>query len=168
MKMYLIITLLLITAITQGLQARIIPLPDKTSENQVFEKTGIPNFQSTSCYGQNYYRKNSRHQYNMTKGSVLNLDNVDADVKIITWNRDYAEVEILKISPLSIYDLENKEVMISNDGDLTIRTCCSSPENCTMINLKIKLPVDMTLGEITSHEGNLCLKNMNNRKILFR
>ncbi len=170
MKIYLIITVLLISLMATGLQARIINLPCKTSASPVFETVGSSKDQQlNSCYGQNYYRKNSRHKYNMTKGSSLYLDNVDADVKIITWEKDYVEIEIMKVSPLSEYDLENKEVMINNDGNLTIRTCCSDPENCTVINLKIKLPADMSLGDITSHMGNLCLKDMNNySEILLR
>ena len=169
MNKKLIITLILITALAVGLQAKILETNTLTSQSQIKGqcKYNTDN-QTTMDYGQIYYRKNSCHQFNMAKGSTLNLDRVKADVKVVTWDRDYAEIEIMKVSTHSVQDLENREVMINNNGNLTVRTCCSCPDNCTLINLKIKLPAGVALGDITDLDGSLSLKKFDDSVLLCR
>jgi hypothetical protein len=169
MNKKLIITLILITALAVGLQAKIVETNTPASLSQINEQCNYAtDNQATMDYGQNYYRKNSSHQFNMAKGSTLNLDRVKADVKVVSWDRDYAEIEIMKVSTQSASDLNNREVMINNDGNLTVSTCCSCPENQTMINLKIKLPAGVALGDINEHQGNLSLKKFDNSVMLCR
>ena len=169
MNKKLIITLILITALAAGLQAKIAEINTPASLSQINEQCNYATDKPTTMnFSQNYYRKNSCHQFNIAKGSTLNLDHVEADVKVVTWDRDYAEIEIMKISSQSTNDLENREVMINNDGNLTVSTCCSCSDNCTLINLKIKLPAGVALGDITDLDGNLNLKKFDNSELLCR
>ncbi|MCF7913256.1 MAG: hypothetical protein K9M99_12065 [Candidatus Cloacimonetes bacterium] len=165
----MIITLVLLSALAAGLQAKILETDTPAFLNQ-YNKQELyaTDNQAAMDYGQNYYRKNSCHQFNIAAGSSLNLDKVNANVKVITWDKNYAEIEIMKTSTLSANDLENMEVLISNNGNLTVSTCCSSPDNCTIINLKIKLPAGVALGEVKKLQGNLSLKKFDHGITLCR
>lgn len=161
MKKRLIIAVIIITIGAAGLQANILPAINSASRNLSYENSVYDIDNSVSHnYGQSYYRKNSSHQFNITPGSSLNLDNVNADVKIITWDKNYAEIVIMKVSTLSEADLNDREVLIDNDGNLTISTCCCNPDNCTIIDLIIKLPQGVNLGNVRNHQGNLSLKKL--------
>jgi len=161
MKKRLFIALIIMSIGAAGLQANILPVINSASRNLSYEKSVYDTENSVNQnYGQSYYRKNSSHQFDITPGSSLNLDNINADVKIITWDKNYAEIEIMKVSTLSEADLNDREVLINNDGNLTISTCCSNPDNCTIIDLKIKLPQGVNLGNIRNHQGNLSLKKL--------
>ena len=169
MKKRLVITLIIMTIGVTGLQANILPYINSASHNIVneFNIDSVDNSANTN-YGQSYYRKNSSHRFDIAPDSSLNLDNLNADVKVITWDKKFAEIEIMKVSTLSDADLKDREVLINNDGNLTVSTCCCNPENCTTMKLVVKLPQGVTLGNIKNHQGNLSLKKLEHSPMLCR
>ena len=168
MKRHLIVTLIILIAMIICLDARRLKPVISTSRNLVDNpELKMVTENSAGSYGQNYYRKNSRHRMKLNNGAKLVLKDIDANVKVVTWKKEYAEVEIMKISPKSVYELENKEVMIQNNANLQIGTCCNSTDNSTMIDVLVKLPVNTEIGNIENHQGNLSLKGITNSEIFY-
>ena len=168
MKRHPIVTLIILIAMISCLEARRLKPVNSTPRNLVNNpELKMVTEYSAGSYGQNYYRKNSRHRMKLNNGAKLVLKDIDANVKVIAWEKEYAEIEIMKISPKSVYELENKEIMIQNNANLQISTCCNSTDNCTMIDVLVKLPMNTKISKIENHQGSLSLKGITNSEIFY-
>jgi hypothetical protein len=165
MKRNLIFGFIIVLLVSRSLEAKIVEVPRNNMEfivNQSSAQAG------GGSYGQSYYRKNTRHEFPIENGSVLNLKDVEADVKIIYWNKDYAEIEIIKLSSNSISELDDKEVFIKMDNNLTLSTCTVSPDNKVLIDIRIKLPREVSMGSIINHKGALRMQDMEIENLISR
>lgn len=106
-------------------------------------------------YGNTYYYQKSVHRFALQPGSHFNLNDLDADIKLITWEKDYAELEVYKTSCNCPEELDNKEIVCYLENGLTISSCCNCPENSTIISLKLKIPHGVNLGRVSGKVGKI-------------
>lgn len=165
-----LIVSLIILAVAVWAAAKIMP-GISSEDPQIINFKKIETEQNrgiSTHYGQRYFRCNSSHRLSLKSGSQIALKNLDADVKLISWNKDYAEIDILKISTNSSHDLKCKEVMFENCDVFTISTCCNNPQSSTMIQLVIKLPQGIQLDNNPQVIGNIDLRKFNGASAMCR
>ncbi|MCF7919667.1 MAG: hypothetical protein K9N06_07115 [Candidatus Cloacimonetes bacterium] len=156
----LIICLVALTALLTVLSARNLPVPENTGNltPSIREKSNVPSAEAS--YGKQYFRSNSRHRFQAAPQALINLDNLSADVKVIPWDKDYAEIEIMKISGTSREELDNCEVWLDNAKNITLGTTFSDPLSDVLVNITLKVPRSIELGAINNHRGELNIKNI--------
>lgn len=135
----LIITLILVTALISSLSSR--PLMEADNITGSMHPSFLNSSTGTNTdFGTKYYRSNSIHRFKVKPGANLSLKNLDANVKIVPWDKDFGELEIMKISSESELELEKVMVWVDNDKDITVGTCCSEPAPNAMVSVILKVP----------------------------
>jgi len=165
----LIISLILITVLFVAMSARNLQTQDCDIAQLAFNEQDVSQWSpSNSNYGTTYYRSNSTYRFDAEPNAQLNLKDLKADVKVVSWDKDYAEIEILKLSTVSQAELDNCEVWLDNNQDITLSTCFRDNQSAAMISIVLKLPRAIEFGYIYNHEGELIIKSSDQVHIYTR
>lgn len=137
----LIITLIFVAAVFSNLASR--PIQEAVITSDAAENPYLK-MQSgaTASFGTSYYRSNSIQRFELLRSSELNIENLDANIKIIPWNRDYGELEVMKVSE-SPEELEKVIVWLDVSNGISLGTCCSEAHADALVSVILKLPQDV-------------------------
>jgi hypothetical protein len=156
----LFICLVILTASLTALSARNLQLPENTGKLPVTYNQDNVSTPGNADYGVKYFRSNSHYRFQVDPLAQLRLDNVKADLKVISWDKEYAEIEIMKVSNISQADLDNCDVWIDNNTDITLGTSFDDPASEVMVNIVVKLPQSIEPGTLYDHRSELKIKNI--------
>lgn len=96
--------------------------------------------------------------YKVTPGTVLRVENVNGDILISRWDKDYVEVHAEKKSRFGPKELDKARIDVSTGDVLHVRTVYLAKNARVSVSYSIKVPGDLGIDLVNTANGSIELR----------
>ncbi len=152
---YLIVIFFIIVNIS--LPAKLFEAPFKKDIiDQIDDKTTVKNIsaQESDTYAVEKFNKAVK----IEPGSLINIENISGNIRIIRWDKEFVEISAIKTSRRGKSSLQYIDIFINNKKDLNIETRYNSENLSASVDYVIKIPQNILIGKINTEKGKVSIK----------
>jgi len=100
-------------------------------------------------------------EYDADENSILSVSTVNGKISITSWDGEKIALNATKRSKYGEDDLENAEIVVSENGDeINIEIQHSTPIRSRAVDLVIKIPNNVTVKSVSSTNGAITVENV--------
>ncbi len=103
-------------------------------------------------------REEFRETYKVASGASLRVENVNGDIVISRWDKDYVEVRAEKKSRFGQEELDKVRIDVSTGDVLQVRTVCLAENARVSVSYGIRVPDDLRIDLANTSNGSIELK----------
>lgn len=100
-------------------------------------------------------------EYEADNNTTLNVININGQIEIDSWDRDYVELEAIKRTNYGEEELEKVHIIVNEiDDELNVETKYPAIENVRVsVDMTIKVPENITVDFIQTTNGNILISD---------